>query len=66
MDQDQKQSSRRDFVKQSTILAGGILAVPLMSKANFFSGANDTIKVALVAVEGEQARPFRRFLPSSM
>lgn len=52
MDQDQKQSSRRDFVKQSTILAGGILAVPLMSKANFFSGANDTIKVALVGCGG--------------
>jgi predicted dehydrogenase len=52
MDQDQKQSSRRDFVKQSTILAGGILAVPLMSKANFFSGADDTIKVALVGCGG--------------
>jgi predicted dehydrogenase len=52
MDQDQKQSSRRDFVKQSTILAGGILAVPLMSKANFFSGANDTIKVALIGCGG--------------
>jgi predicted dehydrogenase len=52
MDQDQKQSSRRDFVKQSTILAGGILAVPLMSKANFFSGANDTIKVVLIGCGG--------------
>ncbi len=52
MDQDQKQSSRRDFVKQSTILAGGILAVPLMSKANVFSGADDSIKVALVGCGG--------------
>ncbi len=52
MDQDQKQSSRRDFVKQSTILAGGILAVPLMSKANFFSGADDTIKIALIGCGG--------------
>jgi predicted dehydrogenase len=52
MDQDQKQSSRRDFVKQSTILAGGILAVPLMSKANVFSGADDTIKVALIGCGG--------------
>lgn len=52
MDQDQKQSSRRDFVKQSTLLAGGILAVPLMSKANFFSGADDTIKIALIGCGG--------------
>lgn len=41
-------SSRRDFVKQTTLLAGGILAAPLLSSANFFSGADDTIKIALV------------------
>lgn len=48
MNKDQKQQSRRDFVKQSTILAGGIMAVPLMSNANYFSGADDTIKIALI------------------
>jgi predicted dehydrogenase len=52
MDKDQKQQSRRDFVKQSTILAGGIMAVPLMSKANYFSGADDAIKVAVIGCGG--------------
>jgi predicted dehydrogenase len=52
MDQDQKQPSRRDFVKQSTILAGGILAAPLMTNANFFSGADGVIKVALIGCGG--------------
>jgi predicted dehydrogenase len=52
MDKDQKQQSRRDFVKQSTLLAGGIIAVPLMSNANYFSGADDTIKVALIGCGG--------------
>jgi predicted dehydrogenase len=52
MDKDQKQHSRRDFVKQSTILAGGIMAVPLMSKANYFSGADDAIKVAVIGCGG--------------
>jgi predicted dehydrogenase len=52
MDKDQKQHSRRDFVKQSTILAGGILAVPLMSRANYFSGADDAIKVVVIGCGG--------------
>lgn len=52
MDQDQKNSTRRDFVKQGSLIAGGILAAPLLSKANFFSGANDTIKIALVGCGG--------------
>ncbi|HSF46588.1 MAG TPA: Gfo/Idh/MocA family oxidoreductase [Chitinophagaceae bacterium] len=52
MDQDQKQHSRRDFVKHSTILAGGILAAPLMANANFFSGADGVIKVALIGCGG--------------
>lgn len=29
-------NSRRDFVKGSSLLAGGILAAPLLSRANFF------------------------------
>ena len=44
--------SRRDFVKTSSMLAGGLLAAPLISKANFFSGANDTIKIALIGCGG--------------
>lgn len=45
-------SSRREFVKNSSLVAGGLLAAPLLSKANFFSGADDTIKVALVGCGG--------------
>lgn len=45
-------NSRREFVKQSSLLAGGLIAAPLMSRANFFSGADDTIKVALVGCGG--------------
>ena len=41
-------STRREFVKNSSLLAGGILAAPLLSKANYFSGADDTIKIALI------------------
>ena len=52
MDKDQKQQSRRSFVKHSTILAGGILAAPLVTNANFFSGADGVIKVALVGCGG--------------
>ena len=52
MDQHQKNPSRREFVKQSGLLAGGILAAPLLSKANLFSGADNTIKIALVGCGG--------------
>jgi predicted dehydrogenase len=45
-------ASRRDFVKQSSLIAGGLLAVPLFSKANYFSGADDVIKVALIGCGG--------------
>ena len=44
--------SRRDFVKQSSLLAGGIIAAPLMSGANYFSGSDDVIKIALVGCGG--------------
>jgi predicted dehydrogenase len=45
-------NSRREFVKQSTLLSGGVIAAPLLSQANFHSGADDTIKVALVGCGG--------------
>jgi predicted dehydrogenase len=51
-DASKNSTSRRDFVKQSSLLAGGLLAAPLLSKANYFSGADDTIKVALVGCGG--------------
>ena len=44
--------SRRKFITQSSILAGGILAMPILSKANYFSGADDVIKVAVVGCGG--------------
>src|SRR3982750_3471417 len=44
--------SRRDFVKASSLLAGGVLAAPFISRANYFSGAADTIKIALIGCGG--------------
>src|SRR4026207_1046324 len=41
-----------ELLKHAAVLAGGVIAVPLASKANFFSGADDTIKVALVGCGG--------------
>jgi len=52
MDQHQKNSTRREFVKHTGMIAGGLLAAPLLSKANFFSGADNTIKVALIGCGG--------------
>ena len=37
-------NQRREFVKTAGLASGAILAAPLMSNANFFSGANDVIK----------------------
>jgi predicted dehydrogenase len=45
-------SSRRDFVKQSSLLAGGLMAAPLIGKPNYFSGVAGTIKIALVGCGG--------------
>ncbi|HUQ97672.1 MAG TPA: Gfo/Idh/MocA family oxidoreductase [Chitinophagaceae bacterium] len=44
--------TRRAFVKQSGVLAGGLLALPTLSRANFFSGADDVIKIALIGCGG--------------
>ncbi len=44
--------SRRDFVKQTGIISGGVLAAPLITNANFHSGASDEIKVALIGCGG--------------
>jgi predicted dehydrogenase len=45
-------NSRRDFVKQSSLIAGGLIAAPLLSRSNYFSGADDTIKVVLIGCGG--------------
>lgn len=45
-------NSRREFVKQTGLVAGGMLVLPKLAGANFFSGADDVIKVALVGCGG--------------
>jgi predicted dehydrogenase len=52
MNQQDNNKSRREFMKQGTILAGGILTAPLFAKANYFSGADAVIKVALIGCGG--------------
>lgn len=47
-----KQTTRREFVKNSSLLAGGLIAAPFMTKANYFSGADDTIRIALIGCGG--------------
>lgn len=44
--------SRRDFMKQSSLLAGGLIVAPILSKANYFSGSDDVIKIALIGCGG--------------
>ena len=44
--------SRRDFVKQTSLAAGGLMTLPLLSKTNYFSGSADTIKIAMVGCGG--------------
>ena len=46
-------NSRRDFVKQTGLISGGVLAAPLIAGATtFHSGASDAIKVALIGCGG--------------
>src|SRR6476469_9736617 len=45
-------NSRREFVKQTGLLAGGLFVLPNLAGANFFSGADDVIKIALVGCGG--------------
>ena len=45
-------TSRRKFVQQTSLIAGGLIAAPLLGNANFFSGAAGTIKVALIGCGG--------------
>lgn len=52
MEKDKTTHSRRDFVKQTTMLAGGIMAMPLVSKAGYFNSVDDTIKVAVIGCGG--------------
>ena len=44
--------SRRDFVKKSTLLAGSLVAAPLLSNAGYFTSVDDTLKIALIGCGG--------------
>jgi len=50
--QSSSNNGRRDFIQKSSVIAAGVLAAPLLSKANYFSGAADTIKIALIGCGG--------------
>ena len=52
MENEKSKQSRRDFVKQSTMLAGGIMAMPLVSKAGYFNSVDDTIKIVMIGCGG--------------
>jgi predicted dehydrogenase len=45
-------NQRREFVKHAGLLSGAILTAPLLSNANFYSGASDVIKIALIGCGG--------------
>lgn len=47
-----KLTSRRDFVKTSSLVAGGLFMAPGLASANYFSNADEIIKVALVGCGG--------------
>ncbi|MBL7763749.1 MAG: Gfo/Idh/MocA family oxidoreductase [Chitinophagaceae bacterium] len=51
MNQETK-NTRREFVKNTALITGGAIALPFMSQANYFSGADDVIKIALVGCGG--------------
>ncbi len=52
MNEKNNNPSRRDFMKQSSLLASGMLAAPLLSHANYLNSVDDTIKIALVGCGG--------------
>ncbi|HEX7757336.1 MAG TPA: Gfo/Idh/MocA family oxidoreductase [Niabella sp.] len=45
-------TTRRDFVKNGSLIAGGLLAAPALGGINFFSGAKGEIKIALIGCGG--------------
>jgi len=46
-------TTRRDFIKQSTLAAGSLMAMPMISNAGFFNtSVDDAIKIALVGCGG--------------
>jgi predicted dehydrogenase len=53
MNQDENvQATRRTFIKNSALATGGLMAMPLMSNAGYFTSVDDTIKVAVIGCGG--------------
>jgi predicted homoserine dehydrogenase-like protein len=52
MEKNSQAQSRREFIKQSSLLAGGLATMPLISQAEYNSSVDDTIRVALVGCGG--------------
>lgn len=52
MKKEESKTDRRTFVKQTTMLAGGLMAAPLLSNAGYFNYADDAIKIALIGCGG--------------
>ncbi len=52
MENEKLTRTRRDFVKQSSMLAGGLMAMPMISNAGYFNSVDDTIKVAVIGCGG--------------
>src|SRR2546423_13879303 len=58
-------SGRREFVKQTSLLAGGLIAAPFLSGANYFSGADDAIRIVLIGCGGRGTAATRQALLSN-
>jgi len=52
MKENSNTQSRREFVKQSSLLAGSLMLAPLATQAGYFTSVDDTIKVALIGCGG--------------
>jgi predicted dehydrogenase len=46
------ENSRRAFLKNSALAAGGLMTLPLVSEAGYFTSVDDTIKIALIGCGG--------------
>ncbi|GAC1421052.1 MAG: Gfo/Idh/MocA family oxidoreductase [Flavisolibacter sp.] len=44
--------SRRNFVKQTALATGGLIVLPMLSGANYFSGSSGVIKIAIIGCGG--------------
>lgn len=57
--------TRRSFVKNSAMLGGGLVAMPLFSQAGYFNSVDDTIKVVLIGCGGRGTGAARQALLSN-